>query len=106
MFSSRFRLGQLLIVALVSTSFLGYLSSRSAGGSPPENGNSLDAQLASVLKDAGFTGSIEATLEARLGRKVDVQLADLGRNLIFDTSAGLNNGNTCAGCHSPTAGGG
>ena len=46
----------------------------------------------------------ESTLEQRLGRRLDLQLADLGRNLWFDTITGLNNDNTCAGCHSPTAG--
>ena len=52
----------------------------------------------------GFTGRIESTLEQRLGRKVDHQLADLGRLLFFDTVGGLNNDNNCSGCHSPTAG--
>jgi cytochrome c peroxidase len=33
-----------------------------------------------------------------------MQLADLGRNLWFDTLTGLNDDNACAGCHSPTAG--
>lgn len=64
----------------------------------------LDAQLADVLMQHGFTGRIESTLEQRLGRKVDNQLADLGRLLFFDTVGGLNNDNNCSGCHSPTAG--
>ncbi|HEU0295958.1 MAG TPA: cytochrome c peroxidase [Anaerolineales bacterium] len=67
-------------------------------------GSSLDAELQAVLRQAGFTGRIESTLEQRLGRRLDLQLADLGRNLWFDTLTGLNNDNTCAGCHSPTAG--
>lgn len=65
---------------------------------------SLDDELQSVLRRAGFTGRIESTLEARLGRRLDLQMADLGRNLWFDTITGLNDDNTCAGCHSPTAG--
>ena len=65
---------------------------------------SLDDELQSVLRRAGFTGRIKSTLEARLGRRLDLQMADLGRNLWFDTITGLNDDNTCAGCHSPTAG--
>lgn len=65
---------------------------------------SLDEELQAVLRQAGFTGRIEATLEQRLGRRPDLQLADLGRNLWFDTLTGLNDDNSCAGCHSPTAG--
>ena len=64
----------------------------------------IDAQLADALMRNGFTGRIESTLEQRLGRKVDNQLADLGRLLFFDTVGGLNNDNNCSGCHSPTAG--
>ena len=64
----------------------------------------LDRELAAVLRTAGFTGRIEATLEGRIGRRIDPQLADLGRMLWFDTITGLNNDNTCAGCHSPTNG--
>ncbi len=66
--------------------------------------SSLDDEVQSVLRHAGFTGRIASTLEARLGRHLDPQLADLGRNLWFDTITGLNNDNTCAGCHSPTNG--
>lgn len=65
---------------------------------------SLDEELQAVLRQAGFTGRIEATLEQRLGRRPDLQLANLGRNLWFDTLTGLNDDNSCAGCHSPTAG--
>lgn len=64
----------------------------------------LDQELQAVLRQAGFTGRIESTLEQRLGRRLDPQLADLGRNLWFDTLTGLNDDNACAGCHSPTAG--
>ena len=62
---------------------------------------SLDVQLKSALAMAGFTGKIESTLETRLGRRVDPALADLGRQLWFDTISGLHGDNTCAGCHSP-----
>jgi cytochrome c peroxidase len=64
--------------------------------------NFLTEQLRGRLSDLGFTGRIESTLETRLGRPIDAKLANLGRNLWFDTITGLNNDNTCAGCHSPT----
>jgi cytochrome c peroxidase len=64
----------------------------------------LDEQLSAALAQHGFTGRIESTLERRLGRKLDNQLADLGRLLFFDTVSGLNNDNNCSGCHSPTNG--
>ncbi len=64
----------------------------------------LDAALRVRLAELGFTGRIESTLEARLGRRLDAQLADLGRVLWFDPIQGLNDDNACAGCHSPTHG--
>ena len=64
----------------------------------------LDAALTSYLARLGFTGRIASTLELRLGRRVDHQLADVGRLLWFDPIQGLNDDNTCAGCHSPTHG--
>ncbi|HET9532251.1 MAG TPA: cytochrome c peroxidase [Blastocatellia bacterium] len=66
--------------------------------------NNLNQQLEVVLAGFGFTGRIESTLEQRLGRRIDNQLADLGRLLFFDTVGGLNNDNNCSGCHSPTNG--
>jgi cytochrome c peroxidase len=70
----------------------------------PQNESELYQELTQVLRQAGFTGRIESTLEDRLGRRVDPQLADLGTLLWFDTITGLNDDNTCAGCHSPTSG--
>ncbi|HEX6051585.1 MAG TPA: cytochrome c peroxidase [Gemmatimonadaceae bacterium] len=67
-------------------------------------GDGLDAQLRSYLARHGFTGRVAGTLEARLGRRVDRQLADVGRQLWFDPIQGLNDDNACAGCHSPTNG--
>lgn len=64
---------------------------------------SIDAQLTAVLRQHGFTGRIESTLEKRLGRRINPKLAEIGRLLWFDTVTGLNDDNTCAGCHSPTA---
>src|SRR6187431_3195264 len=37
----------------------------------------LDAELQAALDDAGFTGTVESTLEDRLGRPLDLELADL-----------------------------
>jgi cytochrome c peroxidase len=64
----------------------------------------VDAALIRVLDKAGFTGKIEASLERRLGRKINRKLADLGRLLWFDEAGGLHSDNTCGGCHSPTNG--
>jgi cytochrome c peroxidase len=64
----------------------------------------LDQRLSSTLAAQGFTGRIESTLTQRLGRPLNPQLANIGRLLWFDTITGLNNDNTCAGCHSPTNG--
>lgn len=62
----------------------------------------LDSEVHALLRRAGFTGKIESQLEARLGRRIDPKLADLGRLLWFDKSGGLHSDNTCGGCHSPT----
>lgn len=64
----------------------------------------IDATLHEQLELLGFTGRIASTLENRLGRPVDRELADIGRQLWFDPIQGLNDDNTCAGCHSPTNG--
>ena len=67
-------------------------------------GDGLDQRLEAALAAHGFTGRIESTLEQRLGRRLNHQLADLGRLLWFDTVTGLNNDNNCSGCHSPANG--
>ena len=64
----------------------------------------LDHMLTLALQAAGFTGRIEEQLEARLGRKVDLELAELGRLLFFDPIGALHEDNACAGCHAPSAG--
>ncbi|AUX36728.1 MULTISPECIES: cytochrome-c peroxidase [Sorangium] len=67
-------------------------------------GSRVDEQLEATLARHGFTGEIESTLESRLGRKLDRKLAKLGRELFFDSILGLNDDNSCSGCHSPTSG--
>src|SRR5688572_17895254 len=64
----------------------------------------LDAALRGYLARHGFTGRVGAMLGARLGRPIDRRLADVGRLLWFDPVTGLNDDNSCAGCHSPTNG--
>lgn len=64
----------------------------------------LDTALRGTLASVGFSGRIASTLEARLGRRLDHQLADIGRQLWFDPIQGLNDDNACGGCHSPTNG--
>jgi cytochrome c peroxidase len=73
-------------------------------GAERADDRALDARLARVLQDAGFTGKIESSLERRLGRSIDSTLANLGRLLWFDTRHSLHPDNTCGGCHSPTNG--
>lgn len=70
----------------------------------PRSDRALDAELSARLAELGFTGRIASTLEARLGRRIDRRLADLGRKLWFDPIQGLADDNSCAGCHSPTHG--
>jgi cytochrome c peroxidase len=64
----------------------------------------LDRELRRVLAEAGFTGTIESQLEARLARPLDPRRADLGRRLFFDNVLGLHSDNSCAGCHAPAFG--
>ena len=61
----------------------------------------LDRALREYLGRHGFTGRVASTLEMRLGRRVDSQLAEVGRLLWFDPIQGLNDDNSCAGCHAP-----
>jgi cytochrome c peroxidase len=75
--------------------------SRAFGGGDQRG---LDAQLTQRLQELGYTGRIASTLPLRLGRPLNPRLANIGRLLWFDTITGLNDDNTCAGCHSPTNG--
>ena len=64
----------------------------------------LNDQLSAVLRQYGFTGRVGLSLEQRLGRKIDNQLADLGRLAFHDSLLGLNDDNSCSGCHSAPLG--
>jgi cytochrome c peroxidase len=72
--------------------------------SAKDDRGTLDALLQAVLRQQGFTGRVQFTLDQRLGRRLNYELADVGRLLFFDTVTGLNNDNNCSGCHSPTNG--
>ncbi len=65
---------------------------------------SLDDQLSAVLNQHQFTGRIGSTMEQRLGRRIDNRLADLGRLAFHDSLLGLNNDNSCSGCHAAPRG--
>ena len=94
--------GIVILIALALILSASAVVARSPGA--PMSDRALDQVLTTVLRDAGFTGRIESTLEQRLGRRLDRRLANIGRLLWFDTLTGLNDDNSCAGCHSPTAG--
>ena len=76
------------------------VESISAAGAPAGH---VDAELRGLLAGHGFTGRIASTLESRLGRPIDRQLANVGRLLWFDPIQGINDDNACAGCHSGAA---
>jgi len=80
------------------------LTFTSPGRAEQESHKQLDAQLAAVLASHGFTGTIESKFQGKLDRPIDSHRAELGRLLWFDIIGGLNNDNTCGGCHSPTNG--
>lgn len=100
------KVGKFLIAAsLTWVCSLGFVVSAATDHPEPTGSERhLNARLAEVLHEQGFTGRIESTLETRLGRRVDENLANLGRLLWFDNVHSLHQDNTCAGCHSPTNG--
>jgi cytochrome c peroxidase len=89
-----------LLFALVSVGVVLVTPRSSAGGGD----GALDAELAAALNQHGFTGRVGQSLEQRLGRKIDNQLADLGRLAFHDSLLGLADDNSCAGCHAAPAG--
>jgi cytochrome c peroxidase len=77
---------------------------QAAGASPGSNDDALNEKLSAVLSYHGFTGRVGSSLEQRLGRKIDNQLANLGRLAFHDSLLGLNDDNSCSGCHSAPLG--
>jgi cytochrome c peroxidase len=96
----------ILLLSLIASGAMMFASSKGVKAQDEAlcKDDELTRELTAKLQELGFTGRIEDTLEDRLGRRIDRKLADLGRLLWFDTITGLNNDNTCAGCHSPTNG--
>src|SRR5262245_43398746 len=74
------------------------------GGTRPGPDPEVDAQLQAVLAQHGFTGRVEETVAARLGRPVNAELAELGRKVFFDRILSLHNDTSCAACHGPAWG--
>jgi cytochrome c peroxidase len=75
-----------------------------AQGGNISGSNALNEQLSAKLYALGFTGRIQETLEERLGREIDDDLADLGGLAFHDSLLGLNDDNSCAGCHAAPVG--
>jgi cytochrome c peroxidase len=98
----------LLIVAVCSVMMSAPSQNVKAYGGSPDNGNSgnenLSGQLTSVLRIRGFTGRIQSLLLIRLGRPINNRLADLGRLAFHDSLLGLNDDNSCSGCHAAPVG--
>ena len=92
------------IALTIGTIFMVTLTSISARGDDAHRDRDLDRKLSRTLHEVGFTGRVEQQIELRLGRPVDIELADLGRNLFFDKIIALNGDNACAGCHAPSRG--
>jgi cytochrome c peroxidase len=89
----------IVVLALISVGVVVLTPSTSANSDA-----FLNEQLSTALSQHGFTGRVGLTLEQRLGRKIDNQLADLGRLAFHDSLLGLNNDNSCSGCHAAPLG--
>ena len=89
---------KLLVLMFVAVVLLTPKTSASSGD------DTLNEQLTAVLKQHLFTGRVGLSLEQRLSRKVDNQLADLGRLVFHDSLLGLNDDNSCSGCHAAPLG--
>jgi cytochrome c peroxidase len=74
------------------------------GTSANSGDDTLNEQLLAVLRQHEFTGRVGLSLEQRLGRKIDQQLAHLGRLAFHDSLLGLNDDNSCSGCHAAPLG--
>src|SRR5688572_33371149 len=98
----KIRFLRFLAVALFAYAASVFVLAPSGSAHGPDD--SLDQELAAALAAHGFTGRVEQTLSQRLGRRVDHKLADLGRLAFHDSLLGLNDDNSCAGCHAATAG--
>jgi cytochrome c peroxidase len=93
----RLKVGALLMVIFTC------LWANAASGIARGDSN-LDQELTAILAAHGFTGRIESTLQARLGRPINVKLAAAGHMLYYDPILAIKQDNGCAACHSPTTG--
>ena len=100
----RILMAPILIVGACMTIGCGVGEGESVSDTSAVGGGNLNNQLRNVLVQHGFTGQVGSSIEARLGRPINHQMADLGRLLWFDKIHSLKQDNTCAGCHSPTNG--
>jgi cytochrome c peroxidase len=96
---SALRLKVCTLLIFACACFWASLATSSARGD-----DSLDQELRSALAQYGFTGRIESTVEARLGRPINQKLAAAGHFLYYDAILAIKEDNACAGCHSPTTG--
>jgi cytochrome c peroxidase len=98
----------LLIIAACSVMMSAPSQNVKAQSGSSNQGNSesqkLSAELTSTLRTSGFTGRMQSELGRRLGRPIDSRLADLGRLAFHDSLLGLNNDNSCSGCHAAPVG--
>ena len=88
-----------VVLAVFAVGMIVFTPKTSAG-----NDSFLNEHLSTLLQQQGFTGRVGLSLEQRLGRKIDNQLADLGRLAFHDSLLGLNDDNSCAGCHAAPLG--
>jgi cytochrome c peroxidase len=70
----------------------------------PDAKDTLNRQLQAVLAANEFDGTIQSSLDSRLGHSPDLILQNLGRMLFFDPILSLHNDTACAACHDPGAG--
>lgn len=91
-----------LIVIGVAISVIGCGSRDGGGASRAES--ETNRTLSQVLRQQGFTGTMQASLPTRLKRPINAALADVGRLIFHDNIVGLHKDNSCAGCHSAAAG--
>ena len=92
-----------LTIVLLALMCVGVVVLTPRAGASSED-DALNEQLTAILASHGFTGRVGLSLEKRLGRKTDNQLADLGRLAFHDSLLGLNDDNSCAGCHAAPLG--
>ena len=92
-----------LTIVLLALMFVGVVVLTPGAWASSED-DVLNEQLTAILASHGFTGRVGLSLEKRLGRKIDNQLADLGRLAFHDSLLGLNDDNSCSGCHSAPLG--